>query len=109
MVLVRSGYFFFVHVKRIHKGYRNFFESSDEDRETSEAGDEDTPEMAPTEATARFYFELSFTLAGDDLTKISQLNKTNMYLCLNTASLLKDRLIKEQNEMKKAQRQQNVI
>jgi len=37
----------------------------------------------------------------EDITKIEQLNEMNMYLCLSTASLIKDRIIKQQNEMKK--------
>jgi hypothetical protein len=102
-------HFFFVNIKRVHQGYRNFYESENEDGEVSETDTEDTTEMAPTETAARFYFELSFTLAGEDLTKIEQLNKTNMYLCLNTASLIKDRLVKEQEELKKARKSQNVI
>jgi hypothetical protein len=32
-----------------------------------------------------------------------------MYLCLNAASLLKDRIIKEQNELKKLEQKQKQI
>lgn len=64
-------------------------------------GDEDTPKLADSEAAARFYFELSFQLAQEDITKFDGLNQMNMYLCLNAASLLKDRAIQQQNELKK--------
>lgn len=93
--------FFFAHLKRIHHTYKHFFESEDEDRETPETTEEDTPVISPSESTTRFYFELTYQLAKEDLTKWDQLLETNMYLCLSTASLIKDRIIKQQNEMKK--------
>ena len=99
--MVRGFNFFFANLKRIHNAYRQFFESEDEDRELPETPEEDTPQMAPSETTARFYFELTYQLASEDITKIEQLNDMNMYLCLSTASLIKDRIIKQQNEMKK--------
>jgi DNA repair exonuclease SbcCD nuclease subunit len=37
--------------------------------------------------------------------KIEQIENTNLYLCLNTASLMKDRIIKERNEIKKLENQ----
>ena len=99
--MVWGVYFFFASLKRVHQQYRNFFESDEEDREIPETDEEDTPKMAPSESAIRFYFELTYQLANEDLTKIDQLNETNMYLCLHTASLLKDRAIKQQNELKK--------
>lgn len=69
-----------------------------EDAETTE---EDSTPMAPSEATARYYFELTYQLTGEDITKFDRLNDMNVYLCLNTASLIKDRVIKQQNELKK--------
>ena len=98
--MVRSFNFFFANIKRIHNAYRHFFESEDEDREVPETTEEDTTEMAPSETTARFYFELTYQLSTEDITKIEQLNDMNMYLCLSTASLIKDRVIKQQNEIK---------
>jgi hypothetical protein len=99
--MVWSINFFFASIKRVHQQYRNFFESEEEDRKDDESDDEDTPSMAPSESAIRFYFELTYQLANEDLTKFDRLNEQNMYLCLHTASLLKDRAIKQQNEMKK--------
>jgi hypothetical protein len=99
--LVWIDYFFFASLKRVHNQYRNFFETEDEDGKTPESDDEDITPMAPSESAIRFYFELTFQLANEDITKIDQLNEQNMYLCLHTASLLKDRAIKQQNELKK--------
>lgn len=99
--MVWSFDFFFASAKRVHNAYRHFFESEDEDRELPETTEEDTTEMAPSETAARFYFELTYQLASEDITKIDQLNEMNMYLCLSTASLIKDRIIKQQNELKK--------
>ena len=93
--------FFFANIKKVHQQYRNFFETEDEDREISIPDDDETPQMAPSESAIRFYFELTYQLAKEDITKIDQLNELNMYLCLHTASLLKDRAIKQQNELKK--------
>jgi len=64
--------------------------------------------MVSSEAAARFYFELTFQLSNDDITKFDGLNKTNMYLCLNAASLIKDRIIQQQNELKKLEQKQKV-
>ena len=62
--------------------------------------------MVASEAAARFYFELTFELINGDLTKYDQFNELNMYLCLNAASLVKDRMIKEMNEIKKLEAKQ---
>lgn len=96
--------FFFAYVNNIHKKYGKFYESDDDATKDGEEGDEDTTKMGATEAAARFYFELTFQLAQGDITKIDSLNNLNMYLCLNAASLLKDRVIQEQNELKKLER-----
>lgn len=93
--------FFFAHQHNIHKRYSKFFESEDDNGEGVETTEEDTPEMVASESAARFYFELTFELIKGDLTKYDQLNEQNMYLCLNAASLIKDRAIKELNELKK--------
>jgi hypothetical protein len=98
--LVWSCSVFFSHLKRIHYEFKQFFESEDDDRETNKTSEEDTPSMAPSQATARFYFELTFNLANQDITKHPLIDNSNMYLCLNAAALMKDRIIKEQNELK---------
>lgn len=59
--------------------------------------------MAPSEGAARFYFQLTMSLASDDLTKWERINETNAYLCLATAAMMKDKVIQQQNEIKKMQ------
>jgi hypothetical protein len=61
--------------------------------------------MAPSESAARFYFQLTYSLAKEDLTKFDRINEMNIYLCLNTASMMKDRIIQQQNELKAIQNQ----
>jgi len=60
-------------------------------------------------ATARFYFELTFQLAKEDVTKMAEVENQNLYLCLSIASLLKDRIIKHNEEMKKIKNENNKI
>ena len=74
-----------------------------------ETNNEAPAQMVASESAARFYFQLTFALAKDDLTKFERINESNLYLCLNTASLMKDRIIQQQNEMKKLHNQQKEI
>ena len=94
-------HFFFAHKSSISRKYKEFFGSEDEVKPDTETDTEDTPTIPPSEATARFYFQLTYQLAKEDLTKFHQIEEMSVYLCLNTASLIKDRIIQEQNEMKK--------
>jgi len=70
---------------------------------------EDTPKVDTKNATARFYFELTFQLAKEDVTKMAEVENQNLYLCLSIASLLKDRIIKHNEEMKKIKNENNKI
>jgi hypothetical protein len=99
--LVGMCKFFFVRKRTIAKQYRNFFESEDEDRKDAKTPEEDTTKIPASQSAARFYFELTYQLAKEDLTKIERINELNMYLCLNAASLIKDRAIAQENELKK--------
>jgi len=76
-----------------------------EDTELDKQSDDETPKLTASQETARFYFQLSYTLSGEDITKFQQIDKLSVYLCLNTASLMKDRIIKEKEELKKLERQ----
>lgn len=58
-------------------------------------------EQMASQNIARFYFNLTFELASRDITKIETVNQLKMYLCLATASLLKDEVIRQQEEMRK--------
>jgi len=73
--------------------------------ETDTQGDEDVTQMDPTQSAARYYFTLTLSLANQDITKIEQINQLPVYLVLNTASLIKDQRIQEQNELKKLKEQ----
>jgi hypothetical protein len=103
--LVWGCHFFFSHSKNIHTRYKEFFGYEEPSGETTETDEEDTTQMGATEATLRFYFQLTYELANRDITKIEQIENTNLYLCLNTASLMKDMIIKERNELKKLENQ----
>lgn len=63
--------------------------------------------MGKTEATARFYFELTYHLAHEDITKMDEVEKRNLYLCLSVASLMKDKINKTNQDMKKIQMENN--
>lgn len=101
--MVWNGQFFFSHRKRVHFQYRKFYESEDEANQNDDPDNEAPPEMAPSEGAARFYFQLTMSLANDDLTKWDRINETNAYLCLSTAAMMKDKVIQQQNEIKKMQ------
>lgn len=62
---------------------------------------QDSAYVPPSENTARFYFGLSYRLAKEDITKFEEIDNLSLYLCLNAASLVKDQIIKEQNELRK--------
>lgn len=102
--MVWSFNFFFAFINNIHKKYGKFFEADDEGETNNSEGDEDTPKLDDSEAAARFYFELTYYLSKEDITKFDRLNASNMYLCLNAASLMKDKIIQQQNELKKLER-----
>ena len=99
---------FFSHIKRIHFSYKHLFESETEDRETDATDSEDTSNVASSQTAARYYFELTYELANRDITKIEPIENMNLYLCLNTAALMKDRITQEQNEIKKMKQEVKV-
>lgn len=95
--------FFFSHLKRIRYQYKSFFETEDENQSNQNQDSDDNTGEPPSQMAARFFFELTYQLAKEDLTKYDRISATNLYLCLNTASLMKDRVIKQENEMRKLQ------
>jgi hypothetical protein len=101
--------FFFSNRQVIHHRFRKFFEIQDEDNDDTTEGVEDTPKIRPKEATARFYFTLTFQLAGEDITKLKQIENMSVYLVLNAASLLKDKRIQEMNELKKLEQKPKYV
>lgn len=101
--MVQCCKFFFSHLKRIRYQYKSFFETENETEGNNTETDELGTNEPPSQQAARFFYELTYQLAKEDLTKYERINKTNLYLCLNTAALLKDRVIKQENEMRKLQ------
>ena len=103
--MVRCCKFFFSNVNLVHQQYKEFFGLDEQNQQTDDKGLEDSPEMASRENTIRFYFTLTYQLAGEDVTKLEQMDDVNTYLCLNVASLMKERNLKEQEELRKMQKQ----
>ena len=77
----------------------------EKDERPDNEGVGDSPEMAKKETTVRFYFTLTYQLAGEDITKVEHMDDIPMYLCLNVASLMKERHDKEQEEIRKMKRE----
>jgi len=65
----------------------------------------DTTKMGKKEAAFRYYFSITLNLAGEDITKINQIDELPLLLCLNTASMMKERVQKQNEEMKKMEKQ----
>jgi hypothetical protein len=63
--------------------------------------------MDSTQATARFYFNLTYQLAKEDITKIEQVENMSLYMALNVASLMKDQYERERDEQNKLNQQMN--
>ena len=99
--MVRFCSFFFGNRKNIHKQYQSFFEFNDEDTDKDIDDMEEDAEVVEKGSTSRFYFTLTYRLAKEDITKLQQVEETNLYLCLNTASLMKEEVLKQKEEMRK--------
>ena len=78
-------------------------DEQNEQQDTDGVGD--TPKMGKKEAAFRYYFSITLNLAGEDITKINQIDELPLLLCLNTASLMKERADKQREEMKKMEKQ----
>jgi hypothetical protein len=61
--------------------------------------------MGKKEAAFRYYFTITLNLSGDDITKINQIDELPLLLCLNTASIMKERMEKQREELKKMEKQ----
>ena len=95
--------FFFSNISNIHRQYQEFFEVDSGNEQEGDDGVQDTPKMAKAQSVNRFYFAITFQLAKEDITKFKEMDEVNVYLCLNAASLLKERRMKEEEEIKKMQ------
>lgn len=103
--MVGSSKFFFSNVNFVHQQYKEFFGIDEQSKQTDTEGVDDSPEVASKENTIRFYFSLTYQLAGEDVTKVQQMDDIPMYLCLNVAALIKERHDKEQDEIRKMNRE----
>ena len=65
--------------------------------------------MGPREATARFYFQLTYMLAKEDVTKMRDVEKQNLYLCMSVAAIMKDNMEKQKMEIQKIKNENNSI
>ena len=97
--------FFFSHKRNVYERYGEFFEYEDKNQQDDNEGVERPTEVSSTEATIRFYFALTYNLAKEDITKIQQIDELPLYLCLNTAALVKERYLKEKQELDKLKKQ----
>jgi hypothetical protein len=102
--LVISQRFFFGSRKHIHQQYQGFFGTDPEDADKNDKLLEDDAEVDEKGSTARFYFTLTYQLAKEDITKFGEVENTNLYLCLSTASLMKDRADQQREEMRKMEK-----
>ena len=93
--------FFFANRKAVHFRYKELFGIDEQVEQVDDEGVQDTPQMDPRQAAARYYFNLTYQISGEDITKFRQMETMSVYLVLNTASLIKDRIIKEKEEQKK--------
>jgi len=99
--LVGSFTVFFFNRRNIHKKYAGFFDIGEQDEREDSEGMDDAPKISAKETTARFYFNLTYQLAKEDITKFEEVLNSNLYICLNIASILKDRYERERDEQRK--------
>ena len=100
--------FFFGNRKYIHQQYQGFFGTDLEDTDKDNEVLEDDAEVDEKGSTARFYFTLTYQLAKEDITKFTEVENTNLYLCLSTASLMKDQADKQREELRKMEKKNQI-
>jgi hypothetical protein len=105
--LVWGKQFFFSNRNNIYQQYKEFFDVDEQTQQEDTDGVGDTPKMGKKEAAFRYYFSITLNLAGEDITKINQIDELPLLLCLNTASIMKERMVKQNEELKKMEKQFN--
>ena len=103
--MVRCKPFFFHNRKSIYEQYREFFDYEEQGQPDDSEGVDDTPKLDKRQSAIRYYFALTFQLAGEDITKMEQIDTQSLYLCLNVSSMLKERYLKQKEELKKLEKQ----
>jgi hypothetical protein len=99
--VVGSCAVFFFNRSNIHKKYAGFFGVGEQDEQEDNEGVADDAKISQKEATARFYFNLTYQLAKEDITKFEQVENMNLYICLNVASIMKDKYERELEQHRK--------
>ena len=102
-------WFFFAGKHNIYQQFAEFFEYNEQSKPVDTEGVDDTPKMDKANATIRYYFNLTFNLAKEDITKMEQIDELSVYLCLSTLSLMKERFEKEMEEYRKVEKQMKKI
>ena len=95
---------FFSRKQQIYHQYAEFFEYDPKNQPVDSDGVEQDAKVDKKQNTIRFYFNLTYQLAGDDITKMEQIDSISVYLCLNVAALIKERYLKEKEELDKMKR-----
>jgi hypothetical protein len=103
--LVWGKQFFFSNRNNLYQQYKEFFGVDEQNQSDDNEGVGDTTKMGKKEAAFRYYFSITLNLAGEDITKINQIDELPVLLCLNTASFMKERADKQREEMKKIEKQ----
>jgi hypothetical protein len=106
--LVICQRFFFGSRKHIHNQYQGFFGVDPEDATNGDEVLDEDAEVVEKGSTARFYFTLTYQLAKEDITKFTEVENTNLYLCLSTASLMKDRADQQREELRKMEKKNQI-
>jgi len=96
-----AAQFFFFNRVNVHKKYGGFFEYAEQDEREDNDEMEQTPKIPAKEATARFYFNLTYQLAKEDITKFEEVENMNLFICLNVASIMKEKYLKELEQHRK--------
>ena len=97
--------FFFSNRNNIYEQYKEFFGVDEQNQPEDNEGVGDTTKMGKKEAAFRYYFSITLNLAGEDITKVNQIDELPLLLCLNTSSIMKERIEKQREEMKKMEKQ----
>lgn len=103
--MVWGKQFFFSNRNNIYQQYKEFFGVDEQNQPDDNEGVGDTTKMGKKEAAFRYYFSITLNLAGEDITKINQIDELPVLLCLNTASIMKERADKQREEIKKMEKQ----
>ena len=93
--------FFFAGRTNVYKQYSEFFEYDEQNKQDTDTGVEDTPQMDKKQTAVRFYFTLTYQLCNEDITKFEQIEQMSVYLCLTTCAYKKEQYLKQKEDMDK--------